>query len=355
MSSVTFSTSVGGDGSTVTDDNNATTGLRDGGWKTRFVPALTQEVAVAAFVVTKAGEASTSATNASASATSAASSYDSFDDRYLGAKSTNPTLDNDSATLLIGAIYWNATANEMRVWSGSAWISYNPAIAYLALTGGTLSGNLGIGASAAGVTLAIAKTLSGAATSRFVWVTAAVASDVTSQALGFATNISTQAAAFTLPILTHYLAVQGAIGTDSAITNQYGFQAASSLVGALSNNYGFYGVIAAGTGRYNLYMGGTAANYLAGDLQLSKTVTTAGTVGAQTIDKTTGSVNFAAAAASLVVTNSLVTTASVIIATVGTNDATMKSVLVVATAGSFTIYANVAATAETRVNFHVTN
>jgi len=55
MSSVTFDVAVGGDGSTVTDDNNATTGLREGGWKTRFVPCFTQQVAVANYIVTKAG------------------------------------------------------------------------------------------------------------------------------------------------------------------------------------------------------------------------------------------------------------------------------------------------------------
>ena len=92
-----------------------------------------------------------------------------------------------------------------------------------------------------------------------------------------------------------------------------------------------------------------------GNVVLPKTVTAGGTTGAQTINKVTGSVNFAAAATSLVVTNSYVTTSSIIVATVATNDTTMKSVAVVAAAGSFTIYANAAATAETRVNFLVTN
>lgn len=72
MSSVTFSPSVGGDGSTVTDDSNATTGLDGGGHRTRFVPALAQVVAVAAHTVTKAGEASASAAAAAGSASSAA-------------------------------------------------------------------------------------------------------------------------------------------------------------------------------------------------------------------------------------------------------------------------------------------
>lgn len=45
--SVTFPTNLGGDGSTVTDDDNATTGLGNGGHRTRFVPAMGQVVAVA--------------------------------------------------------------------------------------------------------------------------------------------------------------------------------------------------------------------------------------------------------------------------------------------------------------------
>ena len=75
----------------------------------------------ASTATTQASNASTSATNAASSATSAAASYDSFDDRYLGAKSTAPTLDNDSNALLTGAIYWNTTSNALFIWDGSAW------------------------------------------------------------------------------------------------------------------------------------------------------------------------------------------------------------------------------------------
>ena len=68
-------------------------------------------------------------TAAAASAASAAASYDSFDDRYLGAKAANPTLDNDGNALLTGALYWNTAANEMRAYSGSAWVvTYNPSV-----------------------------------------------------------------------------------------------------------------------------------------------------------------------------------------------------------------------------------
>lgn len=52
MSSVTFDTVVGGDGSTVTDDDNATTGLGNGGHLIRTVPMMQQVVNVASYVIT---------------------------------------------------------------------------------------------------------------------------------------------------------------------------------------------------------------------------------------------------------------------------------------------------------------
>jgi hypothetical protein len=93
----------------------------------------------------------------------------------------------------------------------------------------------------------------------------------------------------------------------------------------------------------------------AGVPAFTKTITAGGVTGAQTINKTSGSVNFAAAATSLVVTNSLCTTSSVIIVSMGTNDANANGLRVVAGSGSFTIYMLVAPTAETRVNFLLTN
>lgn len=68
-----------------------------------------------------ASAAATSATSAETSATNAAASYDSFDDRYLGAKSSAPTLDNDGDALVTGAIYWNSVDNAMYAWTGSEW------------------------------------------------------------------------------------------------------------------------------------------------------------------------------------------------------------------------------------------
>ena len=80
-------------------------------------PTSNNDAATKVYVDTVAG--STAAAEAAAAA--AAASYDSFDDRYLGAKSTPPTLDNDGNTLLVGAIYWNSVTNQMFAWTGSAW------------------------------------------------------------------------------------------------------------------------------------------------------------------------------------------------------------------------------------------
>jgi len=125
---------------------------------------------------TSASNASTSATSAASSATSAASSaasalaaFDSFDDRYLGAKASDPTVDNDGDPLNAGDLYYNTTSSVMKVYTGSAWVvAYVPGDAAnisftpygtiaatnlqsavqeltdekLNLTGGTMTGNI---------------------------------------------------------------------------------------------------------------------------------------------------------------------------------------------------------------------
>jgi hypothetical protein len=48
---------------------------------------------------------------------------DSFDDRYLGAKASDPVLDNDGDALLTGALYWNTTDEVLLVYDGSVWVS----------------------------------------------------------------------------------------------------------------------------------------------------------------------------------------------------------------------------------------
>ena len=70
-----------------------------------------------------ASSASSSATSAANSAAAAASALDSFDDRYLGTKSSDPTLDNDGNALVAGALYFSTTQNVMKVYDGASWIT----------------------------------------------------------------------------------------------------------------------------------------------------------------------------------------------------------------------------------------
>ena len=79
----------------------------------------------ASTATTQAGIATTKAGEASSSATAAANSYDAFDDRYLGSKSSAPTVDNDGQALLVGALYWDSSLSAMKAWSGSAWVDVN--------------------------------------------------------------------------------------------------------------------------------------------------------------------------------------------------------------------------------------
>ena len=72
---------------------------------------------------TSATAAATSATAAAGSATAAENAknaaeaaLDTFDDDFLGSKSSNPSVDNDGNTLADGALYFNTTDNVMKVY-----------------------------------------------------------------------------------------------------------------------------------------------------------------------------------------------------------------------------------------------
>ena len=96
-----------------------------------------------------ASNAATSATNAATSATAASSAqssaesardstlaaFDSFDDRYLGAKTSDPSTDNDGNALVAGTLYFNSTSGDMKVYTGSTWVdAYSSGTTFLAKT-----------------------------------------------------------------------------------------------------------------------------------------------------------------------------------------------------------------------------
>ena len=84
-----------------------------------------------------AATATTKANEAAASAVSAAAAADTFDDVYLGAKSSDPSQDNDGDALGAGDLYYNTSSTTLQVYNGSAW-----ATAALSSTGfATLTGS----------------------------------------------------------------------------------------------------------------------------------------------------------------------------------------------------------------------
>ncbi len=302
-----------------------------------------------------------------------------------------------------GSLSWGATENHTLTANGSGFSLYT-------ILNGTVGSWQAFGVDGTGKSSIYGGLSVAGGSASSVDLGSVVPSSQVTSFNGVNIQLYTQSASFTLAdmflLRIRNTTLQGA----SAINRQIGLRIEDLTSGA--SNYGFRCLLSSGASKWNLFIDGTAKNYilgdtgigvnapsakvhalatteqlrlgydtsnrasftvdatgiltittagtapallLSGDVRFDKTVTAAGTTGARTINKTTGSVNFAAAATSLVVTNSLVSVNSIIICTVGTNDTTMKSVTAVAASGSFTIYANAAATAETRVNFQVFN
>ena len=74
--------------------------------------------------------AETAKTAAETAKTAAETALDTFDDRFLGAKSSDPSVDNDGAALVDGALYFDTTNDLMKVYDLS-----NTTWRQLALTG----------------------------------------------------------------------------------------------------------------------------------------------------------------------------------------------------------------------------
>jgi hypothetical protein len=189
--------------------------------------------------------------------------------RYLSNGSTALTIATNST--YIGS-NTKASANNV---TNETVIGYNAigsgsntiTIGGSAVTGTVIPyGTLSIGGNpSATITLALRKSITGGTSGQGIRNTGTTLSDVTIESIGVLNILSTQAASFTLTDYEHFYASQATIGAGSAVTNQRGFYVPSNLIGA-TNNYAFQGSIASGTGRYNLYMAGTASNYLGGPL-----------------------------------------------------------------------------------------
>ncbi len=119
-----------------TSATNASTSETNAATSATTATTKASEAATSATTATtKASEAATSATNAATSATSAETAktaaetaqaaaetaLDNFDDVYLGAKASDPALDNDGDALTAGDLYFNTTVNQLKYYDGSSW------------------------------------------------------------------------------------------------------------------------------------------------------------------------------------------------------------------------------------------
>ncbi len=77
--------------------------------ETNAANSATSASSSATTATTKASEASTSATNAENAKNAAEAALDTFDDKFLGSKASDPTVDNDGNALTDGALYFNTT------------------------------------------------------------------------------------------------------------------------------------------------------------------------------------------------------------------------------------------------------
>ena len=130
-------------------------------------------------------------------------------------------------------------------------------------------GNMAIGSSyAVNANLLVSRNLDGSIAPSAISVTSIVQTIATSDARAFQSSPNV-VSGHTLPNLYHFIANPTATYTG-VVTTQYGFHVGSTFTGA-TNNYGFRGAIATAANRWNLYMDGTASNYMAGSLGIGTT------------------------------------------------------------------------------------
>jgi hypothetical protein len=159
--------------------------------------------------------AATSATNAANSASAAEATFDLFDDAYLGAKASDPTLDNDGNALQDGALYFDTANNVMKVYDlgTTTWLRLTPTVANQTNIN-TVAGIASDVTTVAGVSSNVTTV---AGVSANVTTVAGVSSDVTTVA-GISSNVTTVA------------------GNSADITTVAGISSDVSAVGAVAAN-----------------------------------------------------------------------------------------------------------------------
>ena len=226
-------------------------------------------IASATAAAGSATAAATSATNAGNSATSAGASFTNFDARYLGQHAANPTLNNQGGALVVGALHFNTTANEMRVWTGASWIA------------ASVTGTLAVSQGGTGATTLPVGFLRGNGTAAVTSVTTIASTDITG------TMTVPQGGTGAATLAAGYLRGNGTAAVTSSTTVP-GADVAGNISGNAANVTGTVAVANGGTGattaaaaRANL-----GAVSLAGDTMTGALTAPGLTVGASAVNAT---------------------------------------------------------------------
>lgn len=223
-------TSVTINGHTYTDDSDPTTGMGNGGHRTRFIPALNDVVVVAAEVESDRASAATSASSASSSASSASTSATN-----AASSASNASTSASTATTQAS----NASTSATNAASSAT------AAAGSATSASTSATNAASSATTASTAATTATTQAGNASTSAT----AAASSATSASTS-ATNASNSAAAAatseTNAAASAALFVAGQLRTVSATLTATGTTQTDAL--ALTNEENICTTVAAGTG-----------------------------------------------------------------------------------------------------------
>ena len=192
--------------------------------------------------------------------------------------------------------------------------------------------------------ITVSGSTTGASSYSVVRNTATVQSDVLN-AVSFDSAPSTAASAATTT-LAHYRAQGATLGGSATLGTQYGFRVLSNLTAA-TNNYGFQSDLASAANVWNLYLSGTAQNYIRGNVGIGSGKTApacALDVNGQVAQNTATSVT--AAGTTLATATALTATFNVVATTPASSGVTLPDVtgtaiwIVNSGANALTVYPN---------------
>jgi hypothetical protein len=184
--------------------------------------------------------------------------------------SMQPTINQTGgANGITRGLYVNPTLTAAADWRSIEWSNNTGWGLYGAGTSNNyLGGALAIGTTSPsrGLRIGLNPTATDSAMSS---VNVAVQNTVTTQYRSYLSSVGLNASGFTLPNLSHFEAIQDGSFTAGVVTNHYGFRVNAFTSG--TNIFAFHSNIGAATGRWNLYMSGTAINYINASLLIGST------------------------------------------------------------------------------------